>query len=158
MVYPEGAYLRCPKTRLNSIEKMANIPREEWTVEFHPAFEAWISGLVDDGLFGEILAHVGVLQVEGPSLGRPYVDRIKGSKFRNMKELRVQYRGEPWRILFAFDPDRKAVVLVGGNKASDKRWYKTNVAIADQRFEEHLSNQQKETVGKRRPVGAKGAP
>ena len=55
-----------------------------------------------------------------------------------MKELRVQFRGDPWRILFAFDPSRKAILLVGGNKRGDKRWYKTNIPIADGRYRRHL--------------------
>jgi hypothetical protein len=55
-----------------------------------------------------------------------------------MKELRVQFRGEPWRILFAFDPDRAAILLVGGNKRGDKRWYKKHLPIADARFRRHL--------------------
>jgi hypothetical protein len=76
--------------------------------------------------------------LEGPLLGRPYVDTLKGSKYPNLKELRVQYKGEPWRILFAFDPIRQAIVLVGGNKTGDKRWYEKNIPIAETRFTEHL--------------------
>ena len=56
----------------------------------------------------------------------------------NMKELRVQCKGSPWRILFAFDPDRKAILLVGGDKTGDERFYKTNIPIADARFDKHL--------------------
>jgi hypothetical protein len=55
-----------------------------------------------------------------------------------MKELRVQFRGDPWRILFAFDSKRTAVLLVGGNKRGDRRWYKTQIPIADERFKRHL--------------------
>jgi hypothetical protein len=68
------------------------------------------------------------------------VDTVKGSRFTNMKELRVQVGGDPWRILFAFDPQRSAILLVGGNKRGDKRWYKTFIPIADERFERHLIN------------------
>ena len=69
---------------------------------------------------------------------RPYVDTLEGSAFPNMKELRVQFRGDPWRILFAFDSKRAAVLLVGGNKRGDRRWYKTQIPIADERFKRHL--------------------
>ena len=82
---------------------------------------------------------LGLLKLEGPLLGRPYVDTLKGSQYPNLKELRVQHRGEPWRILFAFDPLRQAIVLVGGNKTRDKRWYEKNIPIAETRFNEHLA-------------------
>ena len=80
-----------------------------------------------------------LLQLEGPLLGRPYVDTLKGSQYPNLKELRVQHRGEPWRIFFAFDPLRQAIVLVGGNKTGDKRWYEKNMPIAENRFAQHLA-------------------
>jgi len=73
-----------------------------------------------------------------PALGRPRVDTIEGSSFKNMKELRIQYKGEPWRVLFAFDPHRQAILLVGGNKSGNKRWYKENIPIADQRYQKYL--------------------
>ena len=73
------------------------------------------------------------------SVGRSsYVDTLVDSKFANMKELRVQFRGDPWRILFAFDPRRVAILLVGGNKQGDTRWYKKHLPIADERFRRHL--------------------
>ena len=67
-------------------------------------------------------------------MGRPYADTIKGSTFTNMKELRVQHDGNPYRILFVFDPQRQAVLLVGGNKGGDKRWYEKNIPIAERRL------------------------
>jgi hypothetical protein len=87
-----------------------------------------------------ILVGLGLLKQEGPLLGRPYVDTLKGSQYPNLKELRVQHAGEPWRILFAFDPIRQAIVLVGGNKTGNKRWYEKNMLIAEQRFTEHLES------------------
>jgi hypothetical protein len=80
-----------------------------------------------------------ILEEQGASLGRPYVDTIKGSAFTNMKELRVQHDGNPYRILFAFDPQRQAVLLIGGNKRGDKRWYEKNIPIGDRRFAEYLA-------------------
>jgi len=61
-----------------------------------------------------------------------------------MKELRIQHQGEPWRILFAFDPKRQAILLVGGNKASNKKWYKENIPIADKRYREYLETLKEE--------------
>src|SRR5262245_29747819 len=109
----------------------------EWDVQFDEDFAAWFDGLAE-ALQDEILAHVVLLRERGPQLGRPYVDTLEGSEFPNMKELRVQFRGDPWRILFAFDPNRAAILLVGGNKRGDKRWYKKHLPIADERFKRHL--------------------
>jgi hypothetical protein len=109
----------------------------EWDVQFDEEFAAWLEGL-GEALHDEIVAHIVLLQERGPQLGRPYVDTVEDSAFTNMKELRVQFRGDPWRILFAFDPRRTAILLVGGNKRGDKRWYKKHLPIADERFKRHL--------------------
>ena len=80
------------------------------------------------------------LQREGPTLGRPYVDTIRKSRFKNMKELRVSSKGA-LRVLFAFDPERSAVVLIGGDKSIDSRWndwYIDAIRRADDLFEEHI--------------------
>jgi hypothetical protein len=108
-----------------------------WDVQFDDEFKVWFDGLIE-GLQDEILVNANLLRVHGPQLGRPYVDTLEGSTFTNMKELRVQFRGEPWRILFAFDPKRVAILLVGGNKQGDKRWYKKLLPIAEKRFQRHL--------------------
>jgi hypothetical protein len=109
----------------------------EWDVQLDEDFAAWLDGL-DDDVRAEILAHAELLRERGPQLGRPYVDTLEDSAYTNMKELRVQFRGDPWRILFAFDPNRAAILLVGGNKRGDKRWYKKHLPIADKRFKRHL--------------------
>jgi hypothetical protein len=109
----------------------------EWEVLLDEAFAEWLDGL-DDDVRISILAHAVLLRERGPQLGRPYVDTVEGSAFTNMKELRVQHRGDPWRILFAFDPNRAAILLVGGNKRGDKRWYKKFLPIADERYRRHL--------------------
>ncbi len=96
----------------------------------------------------EVAAHVNLLKQYGSTLGRPRVDSIKGSNFSNMKELRVQWKGQPWRILFAFDPKRRSILLVGGNKQGDKRWYQKNIPIADARFEKHLKQIEKDNGSK----------
>ena len=114
-----------------------------WLVSAHPEFNNWLLSLESEERI-EISANIELLKELGPHLGRPTVDHVKGSKFKNMKELRIQHKGKPWRILFAFDPRRSAILLVGGNKGGDDRWYKKNIPIADARFAEHLKEQGKE--------------
>jgi hypothetical protein len=88
----------------------------------------------------ELLAHVKVLQRFGPVLGRPQVDTLKGSKHANMKELRFKAEDGVWRVAFAFDPRRRAILLIAGDKSgvSEKRFYKTLIGKADERFNRHL--------------------
>ena len=100
-------------------------------------FARWLKTLLRPQI-AAILKIAGLLREFGPSLGRPYVGKIEGSEFSNMKELVVQIAGEPWRILFAFDPARTPILLVGGNKAGDARWYKKQIPIADARYRRHL--------------------
>jgi hypothetical protein len=112
-----------------------------WHIQEHEQYTEWFEDQEED-LQDEILAVVGLLNREGPMLSRPYADTLEASQHSNMKELRVQYRGEPWRILFAFDPKRSAILLLGGNKTGSARWYKENIPIADKRFTEHLKRLQ----------------
>ncbi|MBS1814199.1 MAG: type II toxin-antitoxin system RelE/ParE family toxin [Acidobacteria bacterium] len=81
---------------------------------------------------------VNVLMHKGPSLGRPQADTIKGSVFSNMKELRVQSAGHPLRIFFAFDPRRMAILLIGGDKTGNKRFYEQMIPLADEIYRRHL--------------------
>jgi hypothetical protein len=99
--------------------------------EFFKEFGAWSEGVQDS-----ILSSLGKLRLFGPSLGRPSVDTLKGSEFPNMKELRVDAEGGFWRIAFAFDPRRRAILLTGGNKTgiSKDRFYGTLVRVADGRY------------------------
>lgn len=110
------------------------------TVIFHPEFDAEFQTMEED-LQDELLAHAKLLQEFGPSLGRPAVDTLKGSRHANMKELRFAWEGEVWRVAFAFDPRREAVLLAGGDKggANERRFYKRLIATADRRFDEHLA-------------------
>ena len=110
-----------------------------WTVIYHPAFDAEYEALpkdVQEAFVEEAL----LLQVLGPRLGRPSVDTLSGSNYANMKELRFDADNGVWRIAFAFDPERQAIVLVAGDKSgvSQKRFYKSLIAKADARFSEHL--------------------
>ena len=111
-----------------------------WTVLFHDAFDAEFQAL-DEAVQDELLAHAKLLGEFGPNLGRPTVDGLKGSKHANMKELRFDGGGGIWRVAFAFDPKRQAILLVGGDKggADQRRFYKRLIAVADKRFDEHLA-------------------
>ncbi len=115
---------------------------QHWEILFHRQFDEWFTKQ-EKGLQLETWALLDVLARLGPRMGRPYVDTIAASAFRNMKELRVQYKGEPWRILFAFDPDRNAVFLVGGTKVGKADWYDVHIPIADRRFAQYLSTLKK---------------
>ena len=114
-------------------------------VEYTDQFEAWWTGLVEAEQ-EDIDAKVRLLEQRGPALGRPHVDTIRGSRHANMKELIVQHAGQPYRVLFAFDPRRCAILLVGGDKAGDGRWYETHVPIADRLYDEHLAELRREGV------------
>lgn len=109
-----------------------------WIVVFSSVFEAWFLEQ-NEGLQEKILADLLRLQSFCPSLSRPYADTLYGSRYNNMKELRIQYSGSPVRAFFAFDPLRRAIVLCAGNKANDKRFYEKMVQLADETYSEHLS-------------------
>jgi hypothetical protein len=109
----------------------------QWDVEYTDEFGAWWSCLTEQEQIS-VRAAIEVLGERGPALGRPHVDSIKNSKFSNMKELRAQHGGEPYRILFAFDPRRTAILLIAGNKVGNSRWYQEFVPKADSLYEEHL--------------------
>jgi hypothetical protein len=119
----------------------------EWLVRLHQAFDPEFEAL-PPGIQDELLALLRLLADCGPALGRPHVDTLKGARHRNLKELRLQHRGQPWRFLFAFDRERAAIVLTGGCKAGDGRFYERHLRIADQRFAAH-----RESLG--RPVGGR---
>lgn len=110
-----------------------------WIVLFHDAFDAEFSSLKED-LQDELLAHARLLAEFGPNLGRPIVDTLKGSRHTNMKELRFSCNGQVWRVAFAFDPQRQAILLVGGDKGGvdQRRFYKRLIIVADDRYDEHL--------------------
>lgn len=115
-----------------------------WKVEFHDRFEGEITNLSTD-VRVELLAHLVLLREKGFRLGRPEVDTLEGSKHSNMKELRIKVLKVQWRFAFAFDPERKAVVLCGGAKSgvSQKLFYKRLIDLADKRYDEHLSKLEK---------------
>jgi len=110
-----------------------------WVVEIGDKFKPEFFALPED-VQTEILALARLLQQFGPQLGRPRVDTLKGSRHANMKELRFSAADGEWRVAFAFDPKRKAILLVAGDKSgvSEKRFYRELIRKADARFEAHL--------------------
>lgn len=108
-----------------------------WEIEYINEFEEYWNTLTDDEK-ARIDASISLLEELGPNLGRPHVDSVNNSRHSNMKELRVQCDGEPIRILFAFDPRRTGILLVGGNKGSNKRWYRENIPLADDLYDDYL--------------------
>src|SRR6516164_4439140 len=110
-----------------------------WEVILHGEFEPEFDALAED-VQDELLAHAMLLQQFGPQLGRPRADTLNGSRHRNMKELRFDAADGVWRVAFAFDPSRKAILLVAGDKSgiSEKKFYKRLIAKANDRFDAHL--------------------
>lgn len=106
--------------------------------------EDWIVGLGSED-YNQVFAALRVLSHEGPTLGRPLVDTIKGSTVKNLKELRPGSTGRSEiRILFAFDPTRRAILLVAGDKAGNwQRWYAKNIPVAERRYHAHLDQLRK---------------
>ena len=112
---------------------------KEWKVEFDKDFKAEFDKFSKEVRLA-ILQGARVLEGLGPNLGRPYVDTLNGSKHTNMKELRCDADDGVWRVAFAFDPERKAVLLTAGDKSgvAKKRFYKSLIKKADARFDAHL--------------------
>lgn len=110
-----------------------------WAVEFEDEFETEYDEFADP-VKTELLARAKVLAQFGPTLGRPNVDTLNGSKYANMKELRFNADDGVWRVAFAFDPNRKAILLCGGAKEgkNQNRFYRDLIKVADRRFNAHL--------------------
>ena len=115
-----------------------------WEVLFHSDFDAEFDEL-SEAVQDELLAHTKLLEQFGPQLGRPRVDTLKGSHHANMKELRFEADNGVWRVAFAFDPKRRAVLLVAGDKSggSEKKFYRQLIIKADGRFDDHLASLKK---------------
>ena len=114
-----------------------------WEVEYTDEFEGWWEGL-DAKEQASVSASVILLGVFGPDLGYPHSTDIKGSRFGHLRELRVQQAGRPYRVLYAFDPRRCALLLIGGNKTGQNRWYEVHVPLAERLYDEHLEILSKE--------------
>ena len=113
-----------------------------WDVILLEEFERWYFRLDADAM-AAVTGAIDLLEVEGPTLGRPTVDKVKGSKFHSMKELRPA--GTSIGILFIFDPRRQAILLLGGDKAGNwKTWYDKNIPIAERRYESWIATERGE--------------
>lgn len=114
-----------------------------YEVEFTDEFEAWWDTLT--GAEQESVdASVGLLEERGPVLGYPHSSGIESSNHRHMRELRIQHQGRPLRVFYAFDPRRKAILLIGGDKTGDKRFYERMAPIADAIYDQHLEELERE--------------
>lgn len=108
-----------------------------WEVEYTDEFGAWWNTLSEEEQIS-VDASVRLLEKCGPTLGYPHSSKISNSRHNHMRELRTQHQGRPLRTLYAFDPRRTAILLIGGDKTGDDRWYEVNVPIADRLYDEHL--------------------
>lgn len=109
-----------------------------WEVEFTDEFGDWWNSLSETEQ-EDIAASVGILQEKGATLGFPHSSGIAASKHGGMRELRIQHQGRPYRVLYAFDPRRAAILLIGGDKTGNNRWYEEFVPVADKLFDKHLA-------------------
>lgn len=111
-----------------------------WAILFAEEFVAEYAAL-DRQVRVELAAHAALLGQFGPQLGRPWVDTLKGSRHANMKELRIMAKGQVWRVAFAFDPRRRAVLLCAGSKSgkSQRHFYRALIRKADLRFDAHVT-------------------
>lgn len=110
----------------------------KWPILFTDEFEAWWKDLSEREQ-ASLNAGVLLLQQYGPLLNRPYADTIHGSAYSNMKELRCQHEGRPYRVLFIFDSLRNAVLLIGGDKTGNNHWYEENIPKAEAIYREYLA-------------------
>jgi hypothetical protein len=115
----------------------------EWEVEFTDEFEFWWNRL-SAAQQEDVRAYVKLLQEFGPNLRYPYSSGVAASKHDHMRQLRIQHKGSPYRVLYAFDPRRVAILLIGGDKTGRDRWYEIFVPIADRLYDEHLGELKRE--------------
>ena len=123
---------------LTALFPIGYIADVEWEVEFTDEFGEWWDDL-SEGEQDAVAIKVGLLWQVGPALRRPHSGSINTSHHPNMKELIIQHDGRPYRVLYAFDPRRSAILLIGGDKTGDDLWYERFVPVADRLFDEHLA-------------------
>ena len=114
-----------------------------WEIEFTDEFGAWWQTLTE-AQQDDVAYSVGLLAELGPALDFPFSSKVKGSRHTHMRELRTQSGGRPLRSLYAFDPLRSAILLLGGDKTGDDRWYEKFIPVADRLYDEHLDELRKE--------------
>jgi hypothetical protein len=135
--------LKCKIHSLDGIFHESYIDAMKWEVEYTDEFGHWWAGLSEEEQIS-VAASVKLLEERGPSLGYPHSSGIHGSKHGHMRELRTQHLGRPLRTLYAFDPLRNAILLIGGDKTGDGRWYVVNIPLADRLYDEHIEQLRKE--------------
>lgn len=113
------------------------VGKQAWDVRYTDEFASWLKSLPTVQA-DAVLRLLLVLRLQGPALGRPYADTVKGSRYPNLKELRVQNKGKPLRAFFIFDPERAAVILCGGDKTGDEQFYRREIARAEAIYEAYL--------------------
>ena len=118
--------------------------RMEWLVEYTDEFGRWWDGLTTADQIS-VDTHVSLLERRGPQLPFPHSSGISGSRHPHMRELRVQSGGRPLRIFYAFEPRRAAILLIGGDKTGDDRFYDRRIPLADDLYDEHLIELSQET-------------
>ena len=114
-----------------------------WNVEVTDECKAWLEGL-SEADFDSVDFSVDLLTDCGPQLDHPHSSKINGSRHAHMRELRVQSGGRPLRIFYAFDPRRSAILLIGGDKTGDKRFYDRMVPVADDSYDVYLDELRQE--------------
>ena len=114
-----------------------------WTVEYTDEFGAWFDAL-EEREQNRLVAAVERLEARGPDLEYPHSSGIANSRHDHMRELRVQIGGRPFRVFYAFDPRRAAILLIGGDKTGDKQFYERMIPIADDLYDTHLDELRKE--------------
>ena len=118
-----------------------------WDVEVTDEFKVWRNGLTEAERTSVERA-VLLLEEHGPHLPFPYSSGVSGSRHSAMRELRVQHQGRPCRVLYIFDPRRVALLLLGGDKTGDDRWYEKNVPLSDQIYDNYLAEVKEENNAK----------
>lgn len=132
----------CQNMHLNEYS-LGGIMSGKWEVEYTDELGEWWTDLTEAEQ-ESIDASVRLLEEKGPNLGFPHTSGIERSRHSHMRELRVQHEGRPYRILYAFDPRRSAILLLGGDKTGNDRWYEVHVPIADKLYDTHIEILRKE--------------
>ena len=116
-----------------------------WEIEYTDEFSEWWDGLTASQQ-DDFTVVVGLLQVHGPNLPFPYSSGVQGSRHGRMRELRSQSGGKPLRAFYAFDPRRTAILLIGGDKTGDDDFYKRYIPMADDLYDQHLTELRREAL------------
>ena len=139
-------HMSAPRIPLTEFFCGVSIPSMAWEVEYTDEFEDWW-GSLDEDEQASVAASVRLLEERGPNLRYPHSSGIEGSRHGHMRELRTQHEGRPYRTLYAFDPRRTAILLLGGEKTGNDDWYEEFVPKADALYDEHLEELKREQEG-----------